>query len=292
MHAHPITASRRKPTTPSKVRDAYLSADTHPLWGQAPRWWAPRIVRAPYRAALGSLITGAAIYTTGVLASYKAGTGQPWRSWPERTYLQYCEVCTRIEDFQSQPFRADFILDGSPATYLADCIADRDDGTTVCSEVKAHFPLRGKWPFDIHRVAWANLREYRYARKLDAVGEILADLGIGFEIIVASRLHFPPAMVQNIDLVLRSRRITVEGRDLSIMARALSAGHPVAFGSLSDALGGGPAATGKICALHARRFLSIDFESEIGPDSEVIPVIPRLGGRPVSMNSLWSRDDD
>lgn len=292
MHTHPITGARRKPAPPAKVRDACLPADTHAFWGQTPRWRAARIVRTPYRAALGSLITGAAIYTTGVLASYKAGTGQPWRSWPERTYLQYCEVCTRIEDFQSQPFRADFILDGSPATYLADCIADCDDGTTVCSEVKDRFPLKGKWPFDIHAVAWADLKEYRYARKLYAVGEILAELGIDFDIVVASRLHFPPVMVHNIDLVLRSRRITVEGCDLSIMGSALSVERPVAFGSLCDALGGGPAAIGKVCALHARRFLSIDFKSEIGPDSEVVPVIPRPGGRLVSMNSLWSRNDD
>lgn len=95
-----------------------------------------RLVVPHEGGALRTIITGTKKHATGVYPSRKTGRNQYWEGFPERLLMLDSEVDHNVIDYQTQPFRFEFVYDGRPYTYIADHCRQLRDGTVEVIEVK------------------------------------------------------------------------------------------------------------------------------------------------------------
>lgn len=114
-------------------------------------------------SSIRSIITGRRIITTGVYASRKSGRAHPYESMNERAFFMHCEVDTNIVDYRAQPFRFEFVMDGSKRTYIADAVVLLADGSLEVIEIKNDRRF---------------LQDPDYQLKLSAVADICRQVGL------------------------------------------------------------------------------------------------------------------
>lgn len=228
-----------------------------------------RIVMTPDGSPIRSVITGRRVIVTGFYSSRKAGRALPFESMNEAAMLKHCEVDTRVLDYRSQPFRFEFVLDGAPRTYIADCVRLLDDETIEVVEVKG---------------ARNRLGDADYLQKLDRVRHICCELGWRFSIMTRKRLFEPPATYANIDLI-QSRRLVVINlpRAYEVLDHLDRERGSSSLGAISRLLGPGPLGSAMAQAMMVRRWINIDIASPL-TDQSMVTLVP--AAQPISLGAM------
>ena len=113
----------------------------------------------------------------------------------EKLALMICEIDPAVVDYRSQHVRFDLVLNGKSHAYFPDVLKLRHDGTVVVVEVKKD----GKWQSD---------PEYRM--KIDAVADVCAELGWGFEVWTDSVMAATTRVRENIAQIQMQRFVAID----------------------------------------------------------------------------------
>lgn len=216
------------------------------------------LVVTPDGRPIRSVVTGRRVQITGSYASHKARRTQPFESMYERALFQESEVNVDVLDYRAQPFRFEFLLDGRPAAYIADCFRVMANASPEVVEVKADY---------------RHLRDPAYAEKLRLVGEMCRRLGWRFRTITKEQLLEPKVRRANIELIQSKASTTFSTTDVYAVTDLLdSARGPVRLGEVCRALGDTRVGMSRTMAMMVARVLRIDLLRPLSTDSLVCSV--------------------
>lgn len=216
-----------------------------------------RIVIPQEGGSLRTIITGTKKHATGVLQSRKTGYRQYWEGFPERMMILESEVDHRVTDYQTQPFRFEFVLNGRPTIYIPDHCRQLRDGSVEVIEVKrsAH-----------------DLRDPEYASKLNCAQDLCARLGWHFKVALLGREHIPWQRQANLELLHARRFVSIGYHHLQILNGQHRSDGPAAyFGDLQSKLAPNQRQNGAaiLHALIAHGKLAVDLDRPLVADSIV-----------------------
>lgn len=195
--------------------------------------------------ALRTIITGRRRTISGVFSSRKAGRGLAFESMNEHAFFHHSEVDTNVVDYLAQPFRFEFVIDGSLRTYIADCVRQLADGSIEVIEVKQDARA---------------LKDPDYALKLHWVGEICRVLGWSFRVVHGQRLRERTERNANIQTVQQCRFVQYSASDVFAVAGACARANWATLGMVAEALGDGRLGRAKAYAMMVGRIVDIDLE--------------------------------
>ncbi|WP_157223660.1 TnsA endonuclease N-terminal domain-containing protein [Caulobacter sp. AP07] len=214
-----------------------------------------RLVTTPDGKPIRSIITGRRCIVTGSYASRKARRALVHESMNERALFVHSEVDTEIIDYQSQPLRLEFVLDGRRRTYIADCLRQKFDGSLELVEVKHDQRA---------------LRDPDYALKIQAVAKVCQALQWSFRVVHGAPLRAKSTFNTNVGIVQQYRFVKFGAREIHLAGEALAqAGGEIAFGRLAEILGERRIGRAQICAMMVGRIVRIDLQSALNDNSVV-----------------------
>jgi hypothetical protein len=114
---------------------------------------------------LRPIITGTKKHPVGAYPSYKTGLTQYWEGEAERALIHEAETYPQIVDYQMQPYRIEFTLEGARVSYTPDQARQYVDGYVELIEAKSSDRY---------------FADPAYRRMLDRVEALVAEVGIGF----------------------------------------------------------------------------------------------------------------
>lgn len=223
------------------------------------------VVMTPDDTPIRTILTGRRIIVTGFYSSKKAGRALPYEGMNEQTFMKHSEVDTRIVDYRSQPFRFEFVIDGTKRIYIADCVRLLDDGSLEVVEIKGER---------------TRLDDPDYALKIQCVREVCERLGWQFRLITRQQLHTPAIRLANIESIQFHRTVRFDqAHAYSAVELVEREGGVASLGAIVTELGSGPLGMAIAQALMVARFISIDLTRPLSPRSEVTLVTPTSGPR-------------
>jgi hypothetical protein len=221
-----------------------------------------RLVVTPDGRALRTIITGRRRQISGVFSSRKAGRGLAFESMNEHAFFHHSEVDTNVVDYLAQPFRFEFVLDGTLRTYIADCVRQLADGSIEVVEVKQDYRA---------------LKDPEYALKLHWVREICRVLGWSFRVVHGQRLRERSVLNDNVQSVQQSRFVQYSGSDVFVVADACRQTGAATLGVIADAFGDARLGRAKAYAMMVGRLVDIQLDGRLSPQTPV-RWIGQLGG--------------
>lgn len=217
-----------------------------------------RIVFTPDDRPIRTIVTGRRRIVTGFYNSRKTGRRHPFESMNEQAFCMLNEVDTRVVDYRAQPFRFEFVLDGTKRIYIPDCARLLDDGQIEIVEVKTDR---------------RSLGEPDYADKLLAVDEICRRQGWSFRFVTRSQIVEPAVRHRNVDDIQSRRMVAFDASHIYAVADALDRRQGSApLGALAETLGDPRLGSAIVKAMMVARHVDIDLTRPLDPDSQVRPV--------------------
>lgn len=213
-----------------------------------------RLVVTPDGRALRTIITGRRRTISGVFSSRKAGRGLAFESMNEHAFFHHSEVDTRVVDYLAQPFRFEFVIDGTPRAYIADCVRQLADGSIEVVEVKQDYRA---------------LKDPDYALKLHWVREICRVLGWSFRVVHGQRLRERSVRNDNVQTVQHSRSVQYSASDVFVAADACGRTGATTLGLLAEALGDVRLGRAKAYAMMVGRVIDIELGAPLSPKTPV-----------------------
>ncbi|MGO6855620.1 hypothetical protein ACCS68_35270 [Rhizobium beringeri] len=249
-----------------------------------------RICRSNDGGPVRQIINGRRKGRTGKFVSHKAGLrSMPWESIRgELPALQIAEVATGVAQLLVQPHRLEInVLQlPEPLLYFPDMELDVDDEFIRDLTSGTSFAMAAAWPrakitprgncrkliIEIKTEDDPRLHDPEYGAKLGLAAEVYRRLGITF--LVLERItHLPHDLVERCRAITIDRHTTISLHDHDALRRLYrSHGSFQPYGSVVDALGGGPVGVAKASAMQVRRIISIDLTRELCPDTNVLLV--------------------
>jgi hypothetical protein len=223
-----------------------------------------RIVLPHEGGSLRTIITGTKKHATGVLSSRKTGFRQYWEGFPERMMILESEVDHRVVDYQTQPFRFEFVHNGRPWVYIADHCRQLRDGTVEVIEVK--------------RTA-LDLRDPEYTMKLSCVNDLCREMGWDFKVAFLSKHHLREQRRKNLEIIHSRRFASVDRRHQDVLTEhKQTQGSVSSFRDLGRQLAPNQPqrADAIIQALIAQGTLAVDLDRPLAPNTPVHIVEPAL----------------
>lgn len=215
-----------------------------------------RIVLPERPGPIRSLVGGGRRATIYNFASRKTGRPQPGETLGEKLAIERSEAATDIIDYQSQPHRLEFVVDGVCRSYIPDLIRLYADGSIEVIEIKKNYDPR---------------RDPAYQSKIDAGSDVYRALGWRFVIMVDQELHNPPTLVANCAAIAHAGHALIDSEMVGAIETLLDAnGGRTTLGALEAALGGWPGGRKRSFAAHVRRLVSITLETPLDPDTPVL----------------------
>jgi len=249
--------ARPYPSTRPSVRktiELTLGASPTPLSWEAINA-VGRIVTTPDDRPIRTIITGRRRITTGVYPSTKSGRSHPFEGMNERGFFMRSEVDTRVIDYRAQPFRFEFVVDGSKRIYIADCARLLADGRIEVVEVKND------------RRA---LKDPDYALKLAHVEQICAQLGWSFRVVLKDEIFLPATVFANVEDVQACRQVRFDASHGYIALDLIeSMGGQAPLGALAERIGDRRVGMAIAKAMMVARLIDIDLTRPLGADSAV-----------------------
>ena len=245
---------------PPSLLDTILDRLAKPSQDPASRAILPfaTVVLTPDGAPIRSVLTGRRVIVTGFYSSGKAGRALPYESMNELALLKRSEVDTHVVDYRSQPFRFEFVIDGSKRIYIADCARLLEDGTLEVIEVKGSF---------------RQLRDPDYAEKLDAVRNACIKLDWRFRVLTRQRLFEPRDVYANIDQIQSRRLVRFDQADAYRVVEFIDhQGGETTLSRLTEVLSQGPKGMAIAQAMMVRRLIDIDLTTPLSAESRVLLV--------------------
>lgn len=246
--------------TPSRLRLQSVDTDWESA-GDAILSTARLIV--PYEGgAIRTIITGGKKHATGVYPSRKTGSRQYWEGFPERWMILESEVAAWVIDYQTQPFRFEFVYDGTPYTYIADHCRQLEDGTVEVIEVKR---------------TERDLSDPDYRLKLACVHELCRQVTWSFKVAFLHRSQTTRNRQRNLELIQSRRFVTIRSSHLQALADFRRKNGPEStYEALTIALSEGHAFLGRavVQALIARGLLTIDLDRPLVSNTPVTILEP------------------
>lgn len=215
---------------------------------------AVRLVVTPDGRSLRTIITGRRRQISGVYPSRKAGRGLAFESMNEHAFFHHSEVDTNVVDYLAQPFRFEFVIDGAPRTYIADCVRQLANGSIEVVEVKQDARA---------------LKDPDYALKLHWVREICRVLGWSFRVVHGESLRERSARNDNVQSVQQSRFVRYSASDVFIAADTCHRTGATTLGVLADALGDARLGRAKAYAMMVGRVIDIDLNAPLSARTPV-----------------------
>lgn len=217
-----------------------------------------RIVITPDGRPIRSIITGRRHIVTGTYPSRKARCAMPHESMNELAFFYDCEVDTQVMDYRAQPFRLEFVLDGQPRAYIADCARLLSDGTVEVIEIKGD------------RQA---LSDESYAAKLRAVREFCHRLGWRFRIVFREDTVAARVRRENVYLIQSKRTVSYTASHCYLALDLLHRlNGEASLGEVAQVLGDSRLGTSIAMAMMVGRVLDIELARPIAADSRVAAV--------------------
>jgi len=213
-----------------------------------------RLVVTPDGRALRTIITGRRRTISGVYASRKAGRGLAFESMNEHAFFHHSEVDIGVVDYLAQPFRFEFVIDGTPRTYIADCVRQLADGAIEVVEVKHDARA---------------LKDPDYVLKLHWVREICRVLGWSFRVVHGQRLRERSVRNDNVQTVQHSRSVQYSASDVFVAADACGRTGATTLGVLAEALGDVRLGRAKAYAMMVGRLVDIELDARLSPQTPV-----------------------
>ena len=240
-------------------RESVDEASEHPILRELS---GARIVLPHEGGSLRTIITGTKKHATGVLSSRKTGFRQYWEGFPERMMILESEVDHRVVDYQSQPFRFEFVHRGRPWIYIADHCRQLRDGTVEVIEVK--------------RTA-RDLRDPDYQVKLECVNELCGQMGWQFKVAFLSKYQVPEQRRKNLELIHSRRFATVDRQHHDVLIKhERSVGKRTSLRELGGKLipDQPQLAAAVVQALIAHGRLVVDLDRPLAPETPIQIVQP------------------
>lgn len=214
-----------------------------------------RVVTTPDDRPIRTIVTGRRRITTGIYPSTKSGRSFPFEGMNERGFLMRCEVDTDVVDYRAQPFRFEFVVDGTKRIYIADCARLLASGQIEVVEVKND------------RRA---LSDPDYALKLRYVREICAQLGWGFRVVLKDEIFTPPAVFANVVAIQSRRQVRYDASHAYLAFNLIDRmGGEAPVGRIAETLGERRVGMAMTQAMMVSRLVDIDLSTPLGDDSSV-----------------------
>jgi len=244
---------------PAELDKAILTpATTHDRFSWESLTAHATLVLPEYGSSIRTIVTGRRVITTGVYASRKSGRAHPYESMNERAFFMHCEVDTDIVDYRAQPFRFEFVIDGTRRAYIADAVRLHSSGVVEVIEIK-----------DDRR----QLKDPDYLLKLQAVREICDSIGWQFRIVLKKDLLEPFVRFKNIEDIQSWAFTDYSPSDTFEAVRFLSIHDTASLGDVADRLGSQSAGIAKLKAMMVGRIVRLDLDSKLDEDS-LVTLVP------------------
>jgi hypothetical protein len=195
----------------------------------------------------------------GLYFSGKSGRHLPWESRNELHGFWWAEARSDVLQSWAQPHTLKMTIEGRSCSYTPDRLDELAGGVEVV-EVKDVFDEQ-KDPF--------------YALKLEHARLIYEAIGYRFRLVTRAEIEADPGF-STVALIQRYRSVAVDLQDIDA-ARAALAQAPATWGNVLEALGGGPGALPRACAMIVRRILAVDPTEALTRDTLVW--LPENGSR-------------
>lgn len=212
--------------------------------------------------SIRSIITGRRVITTGVYASRKSGRAHPYESMNERAFFMHCEVNTNVVDYRVQPFRFEFVIDGTKRTYIPDAVVLLADGTVEVIEIKNDRRF---------------LKDVDYQTKLSAVEEICRQVDWRFRIVLKQALYTPTIRWQAIEDIQSWAFTDYAISDVYRVAAYLHAIGSGPLADVADRLGRRPLGVAKLKAMMVARIVDLDISEPLGDQTRVSLITDGMG---------------
>ncbi|WP_409020094.1 TnsA endonuclease N-terminal domain-containing protein [Brevundimonas vesicularis] len=240
---------------PAELDKAILTpATTHDRFSWESLTAHATLVLPEYGSSIRTIVTGRRVITTGVYASRESGRAHPYESMNERAFFMHCEVDTDIVDYRAQPFRFEFVIDGTRRAYIADAVRLHSSGVVEVIEIKNDR---------------RQLKDRDYLVKLQAVREVCDSLGWQFKIIFKHDLWEPKARFRNVEDIQSWAFTDYATNDVFKAVQYLSTHERASLGDVADRLGSRPTGIAKLKAMVVGRIVHLDLDSKLDADSLV-----------------------
>ena len=206
--------------------------------------WCERVDGGPVRLRRNGRSTRA----RGLYFSVKSGRHLPYESHLELHDLWRAEVDVEVVRSWPQPFTLTYADGDRLRRYTPDRRDLRADGRTEIIEVKEAAAEVG-------------------GLKADAVAQALSARGWSYRVVDRADIEREPVF-SAIREVQRHRRTALEASDAIGVRSALASGA-LPLREVLDALGCGPQAWAKLCAMMVRGVLAIDLAAGLSPNCQV-----------------------
>lgn len=207
-----------------------------------------------------TIITGGKRIYTGEYQSRKTGRTHPWESmkveWPS---MMEAEVRVDVKWWLAQPCRFEIPDPDGPDPL----IHIPDQALRVLDGAQWRVVIR-EFKRDVAEVD----EDPDYARKIEAVKAVCVRIGWRYEVCDIRSLGSSTRR-RNVEMIQGDRRTKTDARDIDIVRRLGSDGHPFAYGEACEALGGYILGKKRLHALMVDRIASIPLDRVIVCDTPV-----------------------